>query len=183
MSISPSGSFRPSRGCNLSASHAPPVCSPIIALAGVTWAFSSDASRGSTSSASGSFFTEVLLQDDLRGVGIQRFPLGQGRRLALAVRRPHAAFDFRRAVALVDQLDRQPEAAIELAREFLGAARHLVRRAVLAQRASDDKQVRAPLLHQAFDRGKPAGLGLRDDALQGMRGAQLRLAYRDANAL
>src|SRR5262245_44402412 len=102
MSMRPRGSFSPSSGCRRSASQAPPVCSPIIAVAGVTRAFSSVASRGSRLSASGSFVTEELLEDDLRSVRIEGPAPCQVGGLAPAVGRAQAAFDLGGTVALVD---------------------------------------------------------------------------------
>src|SRR6185503_15801910 len=147
MSMSPRASLKPSSGCRRSATQAPPVCRPIMADAGVTRALISAASLGSSASASGSLLViEVLLEQDLRGLGIQRLAARELDRLARAVGRTHAAFGLRRAVALVHQLHGQAEAAVQLAREALGAARHLVRRAVLAERPSDHQQRGLPLL-------------------------------------
>src|SRR5688572_1273352 len=118
MSMSPRGSFRPSRGCRRSATQAPPVCRPIIAVAGVTHAFSSAASPGSSASASGSLAAiEVLFQQQLCGLRVERLAARELDRLARAVGRAHAALHLDRAVALVHELDRQAKTAAELARE------------------------------------------------------------------
>src|SRR5258705_13801734 len=65
MSINASGVLRPSIECSRSASHAPPVYRPTIALFGPMRARSSAASCSQSASASGSFI-EVLLQEELR---------------------------------------------------------------------------------------------------------------------
>src|SRR6185295_13020647 len=117
MSMSPSGSFSPSSGCRRSASHAPPVYRPIIAVAGVTRALSSAASLGSRPSASGSFVTEELLEDDLRSMRIEGLAPCQIGRLAPAVGGAHAAFHLHRTVTLVDHFHREPEAPVQLACE------------------------------------------------------------------
>src|SRR5271170_3578978 len=179
MSMSPSGSFMPSSGCRRSASQAPPVYRPIIAVAGAMCGFSSAASLGSRDSASGSFVTEVLFENDLGGVRIELLAARKGCRLAAAVGGPHAALDFRGAVAFVHQLHRQAETAVQLPREALGAARHLVRRAVFAKRSPYHQQRRFPLLHELFDRREAARLGVRHDTLQRMCGADFRLAHCD----
>src|SRR3990172_3157908 len=110
MSIRPSGSRSPSMGCSRSASHAPPVYSPIIALAGVTRARNSSTSGCSRSSASGSAFIEILLEDQLRGDRIDRQLRGTAAAQALRC--------LDRGVALVHQLDRQAEAATQLGRAY-----------------------------------------------------------------
>src|SRR3974377_2022512 len=105
MSMRPSGSLRPSSGCSPSGTQAPPVCRPIIAVAGVMRPLSSAASLGISASASGSLaFIEVLLQQQLSGLRIECLAARELHRLARAVGRAHAAFHFRRAVALVDEL-------------------------------------------------------------------------------
>src|SRR5262245_28454263 len=107
MSIMPSGSFMPSSGCSRSATQTPPVCRPIIALAGVMRGLSAAASAGSSASASGSRAAiEVLLQDQLRGLRVEHLAARELDGLARAVGRAHAALDLDRAVALVDELDR-----------------------------------------------------------------------------
>src|SRR5579885_1366356 len=162
MSMRPSASFIPSSGCSRSATQAPPVCRPIIAVCGVTRAFSSAASFGTSASASGSRpVMEVLLQDQLRGLRVERLAARELDRLAHADGYARAALDFRRAVALVDHPHGQAEAAVQLAREALGAARHLVRRAVLAERPADDEQRRLPFLHEPLDGGEAARLAQR----------------------
>src|SRR5512138_1228590 len=110
MSISPSASFSPSSLCSRSASQAPPVYSPIIAVFGPMRGRSSPASCSHSASASGSF-VKVLLQDELRG---DRVDAG----LLYAA---HAPFRFDRAEALVDASDGEAEAAFQLAREALDA--------------------------------------------------------------
>src|SRR6185369_3298562 len=110
MSISPSGSFRPSSGCRRSATQAPPVCRPIIAEAGVTRALSSAASFGNSASASGSLLViEILLQQQLRRLRIEGLAARELHRLARTVGGAHAAFDFHRTVALVHEFHRQTE--------------------------------------------------------------------------
>src|SRR5688572_25334902 len=133
MSMVPSGSFSPSCACSRSPTQTPPVCRPIIAVAGASRPLSSAASFASSASASGRpLLIEVLLQHELRGLRIERLAARELHRLARAVGLAHAALHLHRAVAFVHQLHRQPEAAGKLAREALGAARHLARGAVFA---------------------------------------------------
>src|SRR5690242_10936183 len=182
MSMRPSGCSSPSIGCRRSASQAPPVYRPIIAVPGLTSGLSSAASLGRSCSASGSFI-EILLDQELRGMRVEALAAREARRLAAAVGRPHPALDFGAAVALVDHLDGHAEAPGELAREALGAARGLVGRAILAERAPDDEKSGLPLLHELLDRGEAARRGRRAHPGQRMRAAGFALADRDADAL
>src|SRR5476649_598719 len=129
----PNGVARPSCGYNLSASHAPPVYSPIIAVVGFTSGLSSATSFAQRASASGSIFVEVLLQDQLGGRRISAlFPDG-----LVGAGFTQSRLGVDRGVALVDQADRQSEPAFELARETLRAAREVVLRTVGRQRQAD----------------------------------------------
>src|SRR6267378_8136782 len=103
MSISPSGSFSASSVCSRSASQAPPVWSPIIALFGVRRGRSSAASCSQSFSASGSFM-EILLEQELRGDRVD----------ALALHAAQAALRRHRAEALVDASHGEVEATFEL---------------------------------------------------------------------
>src|SRR5688500_8403572 len=117
MSMRPSGVLMPSSGCSRSASHAPPVYSPTMALFGPMRGLSSAASFSQSSSASGSFI-EVLLQYELRRDRVDRLLL-QAAQLALG---------FDRGKALVHARHRQLEAPLEAPREVFGLPRHPVRR-------------------------------------------------------
>src|SRR6476659_7792441 len=122
----PSGAAIPSCGYNFSASHAPPVYSPIIAVVGLTSGLSSAASLAQRDSASGSIFVEVLLEDKLGGSRVDAL-FADG---LVGARIAHFGFGLDRRIALVDQADRQPEAAFELAREPLRASRGFVVRTI-----------------------------------------------------
>src|SRR5512134_1609556 len=108
MSMRPSGSFSPSNGCRRSATQAPPVCRPIIAVAGVTPAFNCAASAGSSASASGSLLViEKLFEQDLCGLRVERLAARELDRAPAAVSRSYPALGLHRAVALVHQPHRQ----------------------------------------------------------------------------
>src|SRR6185369_7446877 len=103
MSIRPSGAAIPSCGYNFSASHAPPVYRPIIAVVGFTSGLSSAASFAQRASASGSIFVEVLLQDQLGGGRVDALcPEG-----LVGAGFTQSRFGVDRGIALVDQADRQ----------------------------------------------------------------------------
>src|SRR5512134_2733963 len=119
MSITPSGLFIPSMPCSRSASHAPPVYRPTIAVLGPMRGLSSAASCSHSFSASGSF-VKVLLQDQLGCHGID----------GLLLHAAQTVLSFHRGVALVDARHRQLEAALESPREILRLAGHLVRLAL-----------------------------------------------------
>src|SRR5262249_52361374 len=112
MSINASGVLSASVECSRSASHAPPVYRPTIALFGPMRGRSSAMSCAQSASASGSFI-EVLLQEKLRR-----------HRVDLAFPRPafgspsQTRLRLRRRVALVDAPHRQLEAALESPREI-----------------------------------------------------------------
>src|ERR1041385_2248514 len=116
-------------------------------------------------SASGSL-VKVLLQDQLSGHGID----------CLVLHAAQPAFGLDRGEALVASRDRQAEAALELAREALDAARERML-ARLAHRQADDQPDGLPLRHQAFDL-----IDFRDRR-QGMRGAQLGFTDCNSNTL
>src|SRR3989337_2509267 len=107
MSRSPSGSLRPSVACRRSATQAPPVWMPTMALAGPMRLRSSAASCAQSASASGSAAMEILLEDQLRSDRVDGPALGAAQ----------PAFCLRRRVALVHGLHRQAKTARELARE------------------------------------------------------------------
>src|SRR3954468_24379134 len=117
MSINPSGVLRPSIACSRSASHAPPVNRPTIALFGPMRGLSSAASCSQSASASGSFI-EVLLQDELRRDGIDLAFCGTG---AAQARR-----GLRGGIAFVYARHRELEAPLQLPRKVFGLARHRV---------------------------------------------------------
>src|SRR5688500_20229502 len=113
MSIRPSGVGIPSMACSRSASHAPPVYRPIIAVFALMRGSSSPASCSQIFSASGSFI-EILLQYQLRRDRVDRLPLDAAQ----------AALGLHRREALVDARHRQLEAPLQPPREVLGSARH-----------------------------------------------------------
>src|SRR6266849_5449394 len=166
MSISPRGAAMPSLACSRSASHAPPVYMPIIAVLGPTMGFNGFNKSAQRRSASGSFVIEKLLEYQLRRDRVDGFSLDSAQ----------PALGLDRAEALVDTLDRNAESAVELPREALDAPRERVL-ARLAHRQPDNEARRLPLRDQLFD--------LREarNGRQGMRRAQLGLADRDTNAL
>src|SRR5687768_10153417 len=116
MSMSPSGSFSPSAACSRSASQAPPVWMPIIALRGLTAGLSARASSSQSASASGSFI-EVLLEEQLRGHRVD----------VLALRAAQPRLGLHRRETLIHPGDRELEAPLEAAREILGLPRHGMR--------------------------------------------------------
>src|SRR5512145_2478679 len=166
MSMSPSVDFMPSSACSRSASHAPPVYSPTMALFGTMRGFNSAASFSQSSSASGSFI-EVLLQYELRRHGVHRLSL-QAAQLALG---------FDRGEALVHARHRQLEAPLEPPREVFRLPRHLVRLAARRRRHADHQTGRAPFVDEFLNLVKVA------DRRKRVRGVQLGLADRDANTL
>src|SRR6476646_11240309 len=115
MSISASGVLRPSIECSRSASHAPPVYRPTIALLGPMRGCSSAASCSQSASASGSFI-EVLLQKELRR---HRVDLAFACPAFAHPRSSHAGLRFGGRVALVHARHRQLEAALEAPGEVL----------------------------------------------------------------
>src|SRR5688572_12319044 len=109
MSIRPSGLFMSSSLCRRSASHAPPVYRPTMALFGPMRGRSSAASCSQSFSALGSFI-KVLFQYQLCSDRIDRLVLDA----------PQARFRLDRSVALVHARHRQLEALLQAAREVLG---------------------------------------------------------------
>src|SRR5678815_4077952 len=99
MSINPKGFSICNSLWRRSASHAPPVYSPTIAVFGPTRGLSSRTSSWQSFSASGSL-SKVLLQDELRRDGVDGFFLHAAQ----------AAFRLDRSEALVDARHRQVEA-------------------------------------------------------------------------
>src|SRR5687767_12084199 len=166
MSIRPSGVDMPSMACSRSASQAPPVYSPIIAVFGPMRGLSSPASCSQIFSASGSFI-EILLQYELRRDRVD----------GLVPDTAQAALGLHRREALVDARHGQLEAPLKAPREVLGLARHGVRLALHRGRPPDHECRWMPFLDQLFYLGKLRHRGQR------MRGAQLGLADRHANAL
>src|SRR5688500_8877542 len=116
MSMRPSGSFRPSAACSRSASQAPPVWMPIIALRGPIAGLSLRASSSQSASASGSFI-EVLLEQELRGYRVD----------VPAVRAAQARLGLHRRETLIYPGHGKLEAPLETAGEILGLPRHGVR--------------------------------------------------------
>src|ERR671936_1021812 len=167
MSIRPSGVARPSSACSRSASQAPPVYRPIIALLGVRCGRSSAASCSQSFSASGSFI-EVLLEQELRGDRVN----------TLALEAAQTALRFHRAEALVDASHREVKTAFELAREALDALRQRML-AIGGDRQADDELRRPPFGDQPGN-GLEAGSGDRGER---MRGAELGLAHPYSNTL
>src|SRR3990170_3451482 len=106
MSRSPSGSLRPSAACRRSATQAPPVWMPTMALAGPMRLRSSAASWAQSASASGSAATEILFEDQLRSDRVH----------GPALRAAQPALGLHRRIALVDGRHRQAKTAPELAR-------------------------------------------------------------------
>src|SRR5512145_1986189 len=131
---------------------------------GVMRGRSSAASCSQSFSASGSL-VKVLLQDQLRRDRVDR----------LVLYAFEARFRLHGSVALVDARHRQLEALLQAAREVLRLARHLVRLSLGGSRQADDQRGRLPFLDERLDIPE---LGNRR---QRMRGAQLRLPYRNAN--
>src|ERR1044071_7245124 len=168
MSISASGVLRPSVECSRSASQAPPVYSPTMALFGPMRGRSSAASCWQSASASGSFI-EVLLEEKLRRDRIDLAFSGTGAAQPRTGLRGRMAFVYARP--------RQLEAALEAAGELLGAARHGVRLARPRHRQAGHQVGRLPLCHQRCDLFKARHRAER------MGGAQLGLADGDSNAL
>src|SRR5258706_756509 len=139
MSIKPNGFSIRNSLWRRSASHAPPVYRPTIPVFGPTSGFSTRASSWQRFSASGSL-VKVLLQDQLRRDGIDRFPLHAAQ--------PPLRLD--RGEALVDARHRQVEAPFELAREALDALRQRMS-ALVGDRQADHEMRRAPLRNQGLD--------------------------------
>src|SRR6266545_7034419 len=118
---------------------------------------------------------EECLQDRLRRDLILRVAArlsahaGRGERLAGRAR----------GETLVDAGDRQAEAALELAREALGAGGHLVLGAVVGKRPPDHELQRSPFGDERRDRGEARSGRLRANGRQRMRDANHRVAYGD----
>src|SRR6267378_7331842 len=167
MSISPSGSFSASSVCSRSASQAPPVWSPIIALFGVRRGRSSAASCSQSFSASGSFM-EILLEQELRGDRVH----------ALALHAAQPALGLYRREALVHARHRDTEAAFERARKALDAL-HERMLAVGGDRQADHELRRTPLTDQFGNRVESRS----SDRRQRMRRAELGFSYCHPNAL
>src|SRR5689334_7581162 len=114
MSISPSGVFMPSVLFSRSASQAPPVYSPTMALLAPMRGLSSATSCSHSFSASGSL-GKVLFQYELRG----------DRVYGLLLHAPQAMLGFNRGVALVHPCHRQLEAPLQASREIFRLPGHL----------------------------------------------------------
>src|SRR2546426_5897401 len=167
MSISPSGVGSASRPCRRSASHAPPVKSPIMALFGPSRGRSSATSCSHNFSASGSF-AKVLLQDELCRHRID----------ALALHSAQTALRLYRTETLIDALHGKLKPALELPREALDPFGERVF-ALLGDRQADHELRGLPFLHQASD-GLEARRG---DRRQRMRRAELGAADCYSNTL
>src|SRR3954447_17532936 len=171
MSINASGVLSPSMACSRSASHAPPVYRPTIALFARMRGRSSAVSCSQSASASGSFI-EVLLQEKLRR-----------HRVDLAFFCPpypgasQPGLRFGRGMALVYARHRQLEAALKPAREVLGLPRHRMRLALRGRRQAHDQRSGLPLADEQLD------LIEARHCRQRMRRAQLGLSDGDADAL
>src|SRR5262249_24077620 len=147
MSINASGVLSASVACSRSASHAPPVYRPTIALFGPMRGRSSAVSCAQSASASGSFI-EVLLQEELRR---HRVDLAF-RCLAFACRRPsQTRLRFGGRVALVHPRHWQLEASLEATGEILRLACHGMRLAFDRHRQADHEMARLPLRDEGFD--------------------------------
>src|ERR1041384_1614272 len=173
MSINASGVLRERVACSRSASHAPPVYRPTMALFGPMRGRSSAVSCAQSASASGSFI-EVLLQEKLRR---HRVDLAF-RCLAFACRRasqPRLRFGGR--VALVHARHRQLEASLQATGGILRLACPGMRLPRDRPRQADHEMARLPLRDEGFD------LFEARDRAQRMGGAKLGLADGDANAL
>src|SRR5438067_7968830 len=171
MSIRPSGVESASRPCSRSASQAPPVYSPIMALFGPRRGRSSATSCRQSFSASGSGVThlsKILLQDELCGHRID----------ALALRAAQTTLRFHRTEALIDALYREMKSALELPREALDPLGERVF-ALLGDRQADHELRGLPFLYQASD-GLEARRG---DRCQRMRRAELGLPDCYSNTL
>src|SRR6266513_211862 len=136
-----------------------------MAVFGPLRALSSLTSCAQSCSASGSFM-EVLLEDELRGYGINRF----------ALHAAQTALRLDRGEPLVDSRDGQLEPPLEPPREPFNAPGKRMH-AVLAHRKTDDQSPRAPFRNELFYLGKSC------HGRQRMRGGELGLADCDANAL
>ena len=112
---------------------------------------------------------KVLLQDDGGGFRVDDLA-------ALGL-------DHGRRIALVDQLDRQIEAAVQLVGEAAAAHRHLVLGAVRVARLADHQAGRAPLGDQLADLREAGGIVDRLDHVQRLRLAGQGVAHGDADAL
>src|SRR4051812_13552735 len=171
MSINASGVLSPSMACSRSASHAPPVYRPTIALFGPMRGRSSAASCSQSASASGSFI-EVLLQEKLRR-----------HRVDLAFfcppypRASQPGLRFGGGIALVYACHRQLEAPLQPARKVLGLPGHRMRLALRRGRPAHDERSRLPLADERLD------LIEARHCRQRMRRAQLGLSNGDADAL
>src|SRR3954468_10118362 len=171
MSIKASGVLSPSMACSRSASHAPPVYRPTIALFGPMRGPSSVASCSQSASASGSFI-EVLFQEKLRRhrVDLAFFcPAYPGA--------PQPGLRFGGGVALVYARHGQLEAPLQPARKVLGLPRHRMRLALRRGRQAHDQRSGLPFPDERLD------LIEARYCRQRMRRAQLGLANGDADAL
>src|SRR3954468_19916069 len=176
MSINASGVLSPSMACSRSASHAPPVYRPTIALFGPMRARSSAASCSQSASASGSFI-EVLLQDELRR---HRVDLAFPRPACPAFACPRASqpgLRFGGGIALVYARDRELEAPLQPARKVLGLPRHRMRLALRRGRQAHHQRSGLPFADERLD------LFEAGHRRQWMRRAQLGLADGNADAL
>src|SRR3954452_19558002 len=173
MSINASGVLSPSMACSRSASHAPPVYRPTIALFARMRGRSSAVSCSQSASASGSFI-EVLLQEKLRR-----------HRVDLAF--PCPAFAYRGAsqpglrlgggIALVYARHGQLEAPLQPARKVLRLPRHRMRLSLRRRGQAHDQRSGLPLPDERLD------LVEARNCRQRMRRAQLGLPNSDADAL
>src|SRR5215470_15929002 len=178
MSRRPSGTLSPSSRCRRSASHAPPVWIPTIAVSAVATARSLPTRSAQRVSASGHCMAiEPVLEDHLRRHRVRE-------RLVLAAAPtdlPQPSLSLDRRQALVDERDRQAKAALELPREPLRPARERVRRALGAERQPDDEPRGPPLRDELRDRAEARRRAPRVDRRERMGDARPRLADRDAN--
>src|SRR4051812_17613741 len=117
-----------------------------MAVFGPTRPRSSAASWSQSFSASGSGFTEILFQDQLRRHRVDGFLVDA--RIHPAVL--ELAFRLDRRESLVYSRDRQAETAFELSRELFYSADESVL-ALLRDRQSDHQPGRMPLAHEARD--------------------------------
>src|SRR5687768_7051836 len=116
-----------------------------MAVLGRTRGRSSAASCSHSCSASGSLFIEILLEEELRGDGVDVLLYGR-----LGSRGLEPAFRLGRAEAFIHARDGQAKAALQLPREALDALRERVC-AALRHRQADDEAGGPPLMHQLLD--------------------------------